>query len=737
MRNMVLENLDDQPEKVQGFEANLATAMTEFQIRSERVVHLEGELSSLRKEMEAKMAIISGLTRERSSMKASPLDMSAIATIQEQLMESENKIRILSETHAAREKELLDQVDQLKSSLGSQETPRSSIPSNFPESVRSSVRGVSGESFSGDNHDRQVAELQREVADWRSKHDSAMSSMKASEAQLLATITDLEVNLRNAEQHSRSVSPEETPEAHDLGRKRQDEAIAVLQKELEHHKTTAANNATRLSELEQSYNKILGQVEEDSRSKDLTEQELEMHRNLVSNLESQIETHKSSIESHQQSLDTLRAAHSKEIDEAKAEVLKAQKEADEKLNAAVAEHNEKTTALQTELEQARSSNGDANAALEAEVAKSKQTMQNLLADAAMILNKPTNPNNLTAHLQALVNARKDIGALHETATSELNDVRQELETYKSKTTDHEKNLAELKELNQETFKELEVIKEKEQKSSRLVEELEEQLNSNFDQTQAANHRLSALQTERQLQIDETLEAKAEVEKELEESRNKIAQLEVCTLAPNSIIHISNPRQAQLSETTYASYRESQDPRDADLQRSNSGNGANSGRKSVPAANLPSPPPAIPLPPLPGAPGSNGPSPPTSRHQSKDIAAAQVLEDQEARIRTIEKHLFAEKQLTATLEEALTDLESSSTKMKSEMEAWRRKCSSLEDELMQLRKEKANTRLSVQQMEDDARRRIEQERAKLEERMQQLNSMTKKQKTGKKGSLNCF
>jgi kinesin family protein 4/21/27 len=662
--------------------------------------------------------------------------MSAIATIQEQLMESESKIRNLSEAHTVREKELLDQVEQLKSSLSSRETARSSVPSSFPESVGSSVRAVSGESFSGDNHDRQVAELQREVADWRSKHDSAMSSMKASEAQLLATITGLEVNLRHAEQHSRSVSPEDTSETHDVGRKREDETVAVLQKELEHHKITAANNATRLSELEQSYNKILGQVEEDSRSKDLTEKELETHRNLVANLESQIATHKSSIESHQQSVETLRAAHSQETDEVKAENLRVQKEADEKLKTALAEHEEKAAALKAELELARSSNGDASAALEAEVAKSKDTMQNILADAAMILNKPTNPNNLTAHLQALVNARKDIGALHETATSELNDVRQELEMFKSKVADHEKNLAELKGLNQETFKELEAIKEKEQKSSRLVDELEEQLNSNFDETQAANHRLSALQTERQLQIDETLEAKIEVEKELEESRSKIAQLEVFASPPNSIIRSSNPGQAQLAETPYPSYRESQDHRDTDLQRSNSG-GTHSGRKSVPAANLPSPPPAIPLPPLPGAPGSNGPSPPTSRHQSKDIAAAQILEDQEARIRTIEKHLFAEKQLTATLEEALTDLESSSTKMKSEMEAWRRKCNAYEDELLQLRKDKANTRLSVQQMEDDARRRIEQERAKLEERMQQLNSMTKQKKTGKKGSLNCF
>jgi vacuolar-type H+-ATPase subunit I/STV1 len=194
-------------------------------------------------------------------------------------------------------------------------------------------------------------------------------------------------------------------------------------------------------------------------------------------------------------------------------------------------------------------------------------------------------------------------------------------------------------------------------------------------------------------------------------------------------------QSQLAEAKRVSNRASAslDPRDAELQRSNSGNNL---RKSVAPSSLPSPPPAIPLPPLPGGPPASGaPSPPTSRHQSKDIAQAQLVEDQEARIRTIEKHLFAEKQLTATLEEALTDLESSSNKMKTEMEAWRRKCTGLEEELTQLRKERQSSRLSVQQLEEERNRakRLEAQRAALEQRM-----LTLEKKGRKKGSsINCF
>ena len=158
-------------------------------------------------------------------------------------------------------------------------------------------------------------------------------------------------------------------------------------------------------------------------------------------------------------------------------------------------------------------------------------------------------------------------------------------------------------------------------------------------------------------------------------------------------------------------------------------------------SLPSPPPAIPLPPLP--PGSpppsqvNAPSPPASRHQSKDIAHAQLVEDQEARIRTIEKHLFAEKQLTATLEDALTDLESSSQKTKSDLDQFRKKCAGLEEELNIMRKERSMARHSLQAVEEErnARLRVEAERAHLEARMAALNDANRKSK--KKGTLNCF
>jgi hypothetical protein len=131
---------------------------------------------------------------------------------------------------------------------------------------------------------------------------------------------------------------------------------------------------------------------------------------------------------------------------------------------------------------------------------------------------------------------------------------------------------------------------------------------------------------------------------------------------------------------------------------------------------------------------------SNRPSSKDLAVSQIQEDQEARIRTIEKHLFAEKQLTTTLEEALTDLERQSNKMKGELDAWRRRAADLEVELKDAKERERNSgmdkenRWSMQQVEEERKKRRDAEiaRAHLEERM---NAISKQKK--KKGSLNCF
>jgi kinesin family protein 4/21/27 len=332
--------------------------------------------------------------------------------------------------------------------------------------------------------------------------------MKASEKHLLATISDLETSLRNV---SRSVSPEDS-EQHE---RRYESLVANLQKEVNEHKTNATSNANRLVDLEQSYNKIIAQVDEESKSRELTEKELDTHRGLVANLETQLEEHRSLVLTHQQGLESLRDAHSKEIEQ----ITTGNADENTKLLTALTEHKEATVSLQKQLEETYTANQEATTALQAEVAKVKSQMTDLIDTCGMLFNKPTNSENITSHIQTLLNAKKDIGALHETATNELQNVRRELDASNARATELERKVNEMKMISDETIKELEMVSEKEMKSSRLVEELEDQLNSNYDQTQAANNRLSALQTERHMELEKTIG-------QFQDAQQKITALEV-------------------------------------------------------------------------------------------------------------------------------------------------------------------------------------------------------------------
>ncbi|KAL5120300.1 hypothetical protein ACEQ8H_001858 [Pleosporales sp. CAS-2024a] len=694
LRNIALITFEQDPDTFQSFEINLNAIMSELHFKSERVQALEGEVASVRKEMEAKMTLISGLTKERSSMKVStPIDISIVASMQDQMKQNEEHMKELKESHTQRELELQEQIASLKASALSAESFDDSQSPRAVSHDRSVHATTDDDAAAG--RAEELTSRSDEAAWWQSKHVEAIGAIRALEKQHLEKVEQLESAKKQleADHAARLTELENTigAEAHaalEHERANHAELVAGLQAQVDEHKATAGSNAARLAELEESHASIMRQVEEDAEARALTEKELETHRSLVSNLEKQIDEHKSAIEYHEQSMNSLEESHNSELEK-----------------------------LTTEL----TGHQAAAAALEADLAKAKGDLDSLLHGISTALGQETDISTVQTHIESLIAERKSINTQMEEALAELQTARKELSEASVTIDTLKSNLKEFEMINAETMKELETVSEKERKSTRLVEELEEQLNQNWDQHEAANHRLSALQTERSRELHDAMHHGVSLEKEVEESRIKIALLE-----------------SQLLDAKRNSARGSViDPRE-DLHRSNSNN--STARKSAAHTSLPSPPPAIPLPPLPPGsppPQANGPSPPTSRHQSKDIAHAQLVEDQEARIRTIEKHLFAEKQLTATLEDALTDLEASNTKTRTDLEQYRKKCMNLEEELNVMRKERSAARHSLQAVEEErnARLRVEAERAHLEARMAALNDANKKGK--KKGTLNCF
>ncbi|KAL8903147.1 MAG: hypothetical protein Q9207_004116 [Kuettlingeria erythrocarpa] len=645
LKNIATENLEDKPDTMQSFELNLNTAMHELHQRSERIQLLETELASVRKEMESKAAMISGLTRERSSLKASsPMDISVVATMHEQLVQHENQIKMMHEDHAKRESELTHELEYLRKALEQNMQPSGpGMPGDFPETP--AVNEMNGKQLGYEAEE--MARLQGEIEEWQKRHGAAVEAMQISESKLLATVSELEASMASMESTQQQSMLEidqgtvreaaKTVET-DEERAMHTQIVQALHDEVAEHKLTIQDHVTKIVELERAQTSYREQVEEGVRYKTLADQQLAIHQNQVVELQKKVEEHQSDVEFHKHGLKSLHDSHAREL-----EALR--------------------SGLVTEAREDMARRND-------ELIKEHQYAFTKEADA---LNARI--ETLTAQLDEQAERFEELQKERDSVASSFDRSRADL----AKVTDEKETAA------------------------RLVNELEDQLTQSYDQQRATTDRMSILSTNRDQVLQDALAARSKLEEDLENYRRRLDQAEgqIRGTPPN----IDGPHAYERSNSLTSNLR-----------------------KSTSVTSLPSPPPAIPLPPLP-AQATNGPAP-VNAHE---YVSVQYAEDQEARIRTIEKHLFAEKQLTATLEEALVDLENQGSKTKGDLDAWKKKCWAYEDELTSLKKERNSIRHSVQAVEEErhARKEAEAARAHLEERMSAL------QKRKKKTGFNCF
>jgi kinesin family protein 4/21/27 len=510
LRSLAIDKLDEEP--ALAFENNLSAIMTELNTRSERVQELESEVASVRKEMESKMTLISGLTKERSSLKAStPLDISIVATMQDQIRQNEEQMRELKNNYAQRELELREQVAMLTASAKSPDSSDEALSARqMSDAAEDDMTSAADEDA---NRHRQLIRLTNEAAQWQSKHLEAIEATKASEKQHLGTVRELESAMEQlqANHTARLTELEDTRGAEataalEQERAKHAELVAALQAQVDEHKATAGSNAARLAELEQSHANIIKQVEEDSEARALTEKELDTHKSLVANLENQIDEHKAAIEYHQQGMDSLQKSHAAEL---------------EKLTSELSTHKESTSALQADL------------------SKAKDELNTLMQGVSTALNQEVDVGQVQSQIESLVEARRSLTARMDQALDDLQAARLELSDATKNIDSLKSNMKEFEVINAETIKELERVSEKEQKSSRLVQELEDQLNQNWDQHEATNNRLSALQTERTRELQGEIIHREQLEKNYEDSRAKIALLEVSASYPLRDLVVNN------------------------------------------------------------------------------------------------------------------------------------------------------------------------------------------------------
>ncbi|KKY27496.1 putative kinesin family protein [Phaeomoniella chlamydospora] len=668
LRNIAVEEFETKPDTMQSVDVHINNAMHELHTKMERIQALEAENKSVKREMEQKATMITGLTRERNSIKASsPMDISIISQMQDQLQRNETEMAQLQAQHSEKEKQLQAELESVKT-----------------------------------------------------QHASAVEEKESTGKRLATTIAELEAIAAAMEtMKTRSSANEDSASnAMEKERLKHQELVGSLKREIEGYTTTIANHESKIAQLEQQQAAAQQQLQEQVAVLEGKEKE---YQQQIEQLQKEVEEHKSEVEFQKHGLKSLHDSHDSELAELRLAAEGVKTEHEEKLKEVNMQHEERLALLKQELDTRHKEH------------------QSLLERISHVMNEPITEADIDAHVSKLMEAKTQAVQTHAVLTAENAELTKQLETHHGDRAELEKQIAEhtgkmadyqdrIRNLaidvanHEETIREKDVTLRKreatiesltteKQNSARIIEELEQQIENSFDQH---HNRLSVMQEQGNQALAEANKRVSSLEKELDEYKSRLEHVS------------SRPQSPPL-----------------DVARSNSL--TSNLRKSASVASLPSPPPAIPLPPLPsiaqatnGAPSNSSASPPQSRHTSKDISSvqqhqAQLIEDQEARIRTIEKHLHAEKQLTATLEEALVDLETQSNKVRADMETWKKKAWAAEEELQNLRREQKTQRLSIQQVEEerDKRREAEAARAHLEERMQALS------KKKKKSGLNCF
>lgn len=515
LRNIAAENLEDKPDTMKNFELNINTAMHELHQRSERVEALEAELSSVRKEMEGKMTMISGLARERSSLKgSSPMDISVVSSMHNQLLETENQMKTLHEGHIAREEELLHEIQSLQNILSNQaQGPRSTMPGFFPETPAASIN-ESDEKQLGEAsaHSQEIFKLHEELRLWQQKHNATVESMHAAELKSRSTIREMETSMASEEvKHNQASSQHVLQDdrisalLRDLEKERSDHADAVggLHEQVHAHKMTVDSHLNRISELERLHLATRQEIEHGALHVQNTQSQLDLHRDQISMLEQQLEAHKSAVEFHKHGLRSLHDSHAQALEEtrsatfaeAKSSMEAQLRDLEDELNQ---QHHRKEEALISVV-------GSANHQLKELVSLREST--------------ESEGHSLEEQSRQLSELVSEFKVTSQRANEETISTKQNVSSL-------EAVIADLRNSHQQSVTELQKVNEEKEKARRLVDELEDQLYTTYNQHQATSSRLSMLNSSRDQALQDANAVNAKLEEELDNQRARVAQLEV-------------------------------------------------------------------------------------------------------------------------------------------------------------------------------------------------------------------
>ncbi len=518
LRSLATEEFSSRPDTMQNFDLHLDGAMHELHVRMERIQQLEAENQSVKKEMEMKSTIISGLTRERSSLQgASPVDRGLVNQLRDQVVQQENTLSQMREAHDMREKVLLEEIEELKGILKTQEEAAKAQDAHVEE------------------QEKKITSLEGELTQWQGKHQNAIESLQSSEKQLQSTLAELNGALatidtmRSENGTSREVTDKEMAATQlESDRAEQTEVVEELRRKIEEHESTSATHLAKIASLEKLHEAQKGATDSAS-----TSTEMDVRQTRITELEQEIESHKSLADSHKKELESWQASHKQELEELETRT-KAAAQGEHELR--IAEQN--------------SQHEEAMMALRTEISESRDELAKLLGMVSNLIQSDVTSDNLADQIQDILTQKQHFSDKYAELMGTNEDLRKQIEARQGDdsrveelnkaVSDKDGKVNELAllvaTLEDTLLQRDEQIKKKEalaaealaekQKSARLVEELEEQITNSFDQH---NNRLSVIQQER----DQALEdAKAKIvtyEKDIETYRVRIEQLEVSSL----------------------------------------------------------------------------------------------------------------------------------------------------------------------------------------------------------------
>lgn len=528
LRSVATEEFQSRPDTMQNFEVHLDSAMHELNNRIERIQSMEAENQSVKKEMETKSTIISGLTRERSSLQGgvSSLDMGVVTQLRDQIVQQENIMAEVKASKEAREKELLGEIEELKDLLKTQESAAQS------------------QDAGAEAHEKRIGALELELTEWKGKHQHAYDSLQSSEQKLGTTLVELNTALASVDTvrseraaAAGEASADKQSAARDLDGERANQQGLVdgLTQTIEEHKATIASQLATIAGLEKSHSSAQDQLSQHLASSSTSTRDISggdddddndqagTYQTRIADLECEISAHQSTMAGHQDELAALQDTHSRERSELEA-CTKA---------AAQAEYESQLAAKTTEHDQSMET-------LRNEIVESRNELTKLLGMVSSLLKTDITTNNFSEQIEEVLAQKQHFSDKYAELMDHNEDLRKQVEAKSgdaSKSASQEAQLNELALLvatTEETVRErdeqmrkkdalVEEITSEKNKSVRLVEELEEQITSSYDQH---NNRLSVIQQERDQALVDAKGKIATYEKDIETYQVRIEQLEV-------------------------------------------------------------------------------------------------------------------------------------------------------------------------------------------------------------------